>query len=184
MLGACFCTAGQCWGDSRQANSDRGVRDSDASQNPLRMLPAPSFCNVCPRAALRLEPRCDRKTCNRISSHLSKSMHMVSSRFVFLKLVSLSSTHGCCADSERTLLPCSASQARDLVRASVGEAFDERELALGFHWPPWYSVPWLHLHAIYPRSKMKRRYKYTPITFRSPLWVIARLDADGRRRHG
>uniref|UniRef100_A0A7S4EUG9 HIT domain-containing protein n=1 Tax=Chrysotila carterae TaxID=13221 RepID=A0A7S4EUG9_CHRCT len=75
-------------------------------------------------------------------------------------------------------------KARDLVRASVGEAFDERELALGFHWPPWYSVPWLHLHAIYPRSKMKRRYKYTPITFRSPLWVIARLDADGRRRHG
>ena len=31
-------------------------------------------------------------------------------------------------------------KAIELVRASVGEAFDPAELALGFHWPPWYSV--------------------------------------------
>ena len=36
-----------------------------------------------------------------------------------------------------------------LVRAAEGDAFDARELALGFHWPPWYSVPWLHLLAIH-----------------------------------
>ena len=48
------------------------------------------------------------------------------------------------------------------------DAFDERELALGFHWPPWYSVPWLHLHAIYPKSAMSRRWKYTAVSFYSP----------------
>ena len=31
-------------------------------------------------------------------------------------------------------------KAIELVRASVGEAFDPAELALGFHWPPWYSI--------------------------------------------
>ena len=67
-------------------------------------------------------------------------------------------------------------KARELVRAEVGaEAFQERELALGFHWPPWYSVPWLHLHAIYPRSQLRRRYKYTALSFKSPDWVLERL---------
>ena len=61
------------------------------------------------------------------------------------------------------------------MRAEVGDAFDESELALGFHWPPWYSVPWLHLHAIYPRHDMSRRYKYTPFSFKSPEWVLGRL---------
>ena len=65
-------------------------------------------------------------------------------------------------------------KARALVRAEVGEGFRESELALGFHWPPWYSVPWLHLHAIYPRREMGRRYKYTPFSFKSPQWVIER----------
>ena len=59
-------------------------------------------------------------------------------------------------------------KAIELVRASVGEAFDPAELALGFHWPPWYSVPWLHLHAIYPKSAMSRRWKYTAVSFYSP----------------
>ena len=45
-------------------------------------------------------------------------------------------------------------KARALVQRTVGaDAFDEQELALGFHWPPWYSVPWLHLHAIYPEER-------------------------------
>ena len=60
-------------------------------------------------------------------------------------------------------------KARALVQRTVGaDAFDERELALGFHWPPWYSVPWLHLHAIYPKSAMSRRWKYTAVSFYSP----------------
>lgn len=67
-------------------------------------------------------------------------------------------------------------KARELVRAEVGDAFRERELALGFHWPPWYSVPWLHLHAIYPKSTMKRRYKYTAFSFYSPERVLLRLE--------
>ena len=69
-------------------------------------------------------------------------------------------------------------KATELVRAEVGaEAFDADELALGFHWPPWYSVPWLHLHAIYPRSAMTRRYKYTPLSFISPDRVVGRIGA-------
>ena len=60
------------------------------------------------------------------------------------------------------LVRAMTTKARELVRAEVGDdAFDERELALGFHWPPFYSVPWLHLHAIYPRSQMRRRWKRT-----------------------
>ena len=69
-------------------------------------------------------------------------------------------------------------KATELVRAEVGaEAFDADVLALGFHWPPWYSVPWLHLHAIYPRSAMTRRYKYTPLSFISPDRVVGRIGA-------
>ena len=72
-------------------------------------------------------------------------------------------------------------KARELVRAEVGaEAFQERELALGFHWPPWYSVPWLHLHAIYPKSQMRRRYKYTAVSFKSPEYVLRRLEPDAK----
>ena len=66
--------------------------------------------------------------------------------------------------------------ARGLVRKALDDAFDEVELALGYHWPPFYSVPWLHLHAIYPRSAMVRAYKYTPITFKSPEWTRRRLQ--------
>ncbi len=75
-------------------------------------------------------------------------------------------------------------KARDLVRAAVGPAFKESELALGFHWPPWYSVPWLHLHAIYPKSAMVRRWKYTAVSFKSPKYVLARLRPPERRRGG
>ena len=68
------------------------------------------------------------------------------------------------------------SKARALIRAEVGDAFDESELSLGFHWPPWYSVPWLHLHAIYPRSAVTRWYKYTPFSYKSPAWVRRRAS--------
>jgi len=94
-------------------------------------------------------------------------------------------------------------QARSLVLAEVGSSFDpaeseqqptprrhrlftasrcEQELTLGFHWPPWYSVPWLHLHAIYPRSRLRRRYKYTPFSFKSPEWVVERCTGGKVRR--
>lgn len=62
-------------------------------------------------------------------------------------------------------------------RAGEGRAFDEEELLLGFHMPPGNSVAWLHLHAIYPRSQMRRRWKYTPLSFKSPEWVLRRLSS-------
>mmetsp|Transcript_79184 Transcript_79184/g.237283 ORF Transcript_79184/g.237283 Transcript_79184/m.237283 type:complete len:219 (+) Transcript_79184:99-755(+) len=79
------------------------------------------------------------------------------------------------APEDSRLVERMVGKARSLVQESVGPAFDESELALGFHWPPFYSVPWLHLHAIYPRSQMRRWYKYTPISFKSPDWVLRRL---------
>ena len=68
-------------------------------------------------------------------------------------------------------------KARQLVKAAVGSDFVERELALGFHWPPFYSVSWLHMHAIYPRSAMVRRWKYLPVSFKPPRYVLDRLRA-------
>ena len=59
-------------------------------------------------------------------------------------------------------------------------AFDEDELLLGFHMPPGNSVAWLHLHAIYPRSRLRRPWKYTPLTFKSPEWVLERLERQAR----
>ena len=67
-------------------------------------------------------------------------------------------------------------KATALVRAEVGAAYNADELALGFHWPPWYSVPWLHLHAIYPKREITRWYKYTPFSFYSPERVIERIE--------
>ena len=60
--------------------------------------------------------------------------------------------------------------------AGEGRAFDEEELLLGFHMPPGNSVAWLHLHAIYPKREMSRRYKYTPISFYSPERVLAGIE--------
>lgn len=79
--------------------------------------------------------------------------------------------------SDAPLVRCMEVKARELVRKQVGAAFDERELMLGFHWPPWYSVPWLHLHAIYPRSACTRRWKYSPFSFYSPGRVLRRLQS-------
>mmetsp|Transcript_42931 Transcript_42931/g.77017 ORF Transcript_42931/g.77017 Transcript_42931/m.77017 type:complete len:265 (-) Transcript_42931:89-883(-) len=84
-------------------------------------------------------------------------------------------------DGDMQLVEQMRRKARALVRAEIGEKFKESELALGFHWPPWYSVPWLHLHAIYPRSAISplwRKFKYTPVTFRSPDWVLGRLRGE------
>jgi len=85
------------------------------------------------------------------------------------------------APSDAALVREMEAKARTLVRRQVGDAFDERELLLGFHWPPWYSVPWLHMHAIYPRSDLTRRYKYTPFSFYSPERVLQRLERLGGR---
>ena len=70
------------------------------------------------------------------------------------------------------------SKAVELVQAYAPD-FVESELAMGFHWPPAYSVPWLHLHAIYPIARMRRRWKYTPLSFKSPEWVLDRLQRQG-----
>ena len=67
-------------------------------------------------------------------------------------------------------------KAVQLTRAAVGKGFDEEQLLLGFHWPPAYSVPWLHLHALYPRASLRRRWKYTAVSFKSPEWVLERLE--------
>ena len=45
-------------------------------------------------------------------------------------------------------------------------------------------MPWLHLHAIYPRSQMRRRWKYTPLSFKSPEWVLRRLSSLPRYASG
>ena len=39
-----------------------------------------------------------------------------------------------------------------------------------------YSVPWLHLHAIYPRARRRWPWKWTPLGFVSPERVIDRLQ--------
>ena len=65
--------------------------------------------------------------------------------------------------------------------AGEGRAFDEEELLLGFHMPPGNSVAWLHLHAIYPRSRLRRPWKYTSLTFKSPEWVLERLESRDTR---
>ena len=82
--------------------------------------------------------------------------------------------------SDADLVRRMEAKARELVRAEVGSGFSDRELTLGFHWPPWYSVPWLHLHAIYPRSSMMRRYKYTAFSFYTPERVLLRLEQADR----
>lgn len=48
--------------------------------------------------------------------------------------------------------------------------------ARGRRRPPWYSVPWLHLHAMYPRRELTRRWKYTPLSFYSIGRVLDRLQ--------
>ena len=63
---------------------------------------------------------------------------------------------------------------RSEVEAKQGR-FDESQLSLGFHYPPWYSVPWLHLHAIYPKRVMGRRYKYTAFSFYTPERILRAL---------
>jgi len=68
------------------------------------------------------------------------------------------------------------STAHRLARRLAAEAFDEEQLSLGFHWPPALSVPWLHLHAIYPRARRRWPWKWTPLGFVSPERVIDRLQ--------
>ncbi|XP_067144060.1 adenosine 5'-monophosphoramidase HINT3-like [Centruroides vittatus] len=56
---------------------------------------------------------------------------------------------------------------------------DSNNLRLGFHWPPFYSVPHLHLHVISPAHQMSivRRFKFKPGTrwFLTPSEVVEKL---------
>ena len=45
---------------------------------------------------------------------------------------------------------------RETLLSRIGE-IDEKELLLGFHRPPHNSVFHLHLHVVYPKSKMNAR---------------------------
>ena len=46
--------------------------------------------------------------------------------------------------------------ALDFIISTIGKGFDDKELLLGFHWPPFISVEHLHLHVIYPKSKLSQ----------------------------
>ena len=52
--------------------------------------------------------------------------------------------------------------ALDFIKSTIGERFDNKELLIGFHWPPFISVEHLHLHVIYPKSNLNQlgRWKF------------------------
>lgn len=66
----------------------------------------------------------------------------------------------------------------DFITSKV-DKFDKNELVLGYHVPPFNSVNHLHLHIIYPRSKMGfwHRFIYSGNTwFRSHSELVRRLQ--------
>jgi diadenosine tetraphosphate (Ap4A) HIT family hydrolase len=81
-----------------------------------------------------------------------------------------------------TLQPADAPLVHDMrstavrLTRSLVDDFEPEQLALGFHWPPALSVPWLHLHAIYPITRRRWPWKWTPFGFVSPERVIDRLQ--------
>lgn len=44
-------------------------------------------------------------------------------------------------------------------RSILRDGGDEKDLRIGFHWPPFITVPHLHLHLIYPASEMDLVHK-------------------------
>jgi len=87
--------------------------------------------------------------------------------------------------ADRALLKQMDRAAHQVLRkAQHGCLYVEAEAAIGFHIHPHYSVPSLHLHAIYPRSAIPEdlRWKYLPGNqgmFRTPNWVAENLSELG-----
>ena len=59
---------------------------------------------------------------------------------------------------KKSLLDRMEKLGRETLLSRVGET-DEKELLLGFHRPPHNSVFHLHLHVVYPHSKMNAKQK-------------------------
>ncbi|KAK9508908.1 hypothetical protein O3M35_006349 [Rhynocoris fuscipes] len=61
------------------------------------------------------------------------------------------------------------------------KCIDSSEIRYGFHWPPFVTVPHLHLHAIAPTSEMgfvsRMIFKANSWWFVSPDDVVSRLEA-------
>ena len=53
-------------------------------------------------------------------------------------------------------------------RANKGN-FKPGDLSMGFHWPPFITVPHLHLHVIYPASTMSWKHS---LLFKSNSWYF------------
>jgi hypothetical protein len=84
-----------------------------------------------------------------------------------------------CTQSSLTLavLEALVEQATSVVSAQV-HAYDEAQLLLGFHVPPNTSVPWLHMHALYPKSIVMRepmRSRWTSPKFETVMQVVQRM---------
>jgi hypothetical protein len=82
-------------------------------------------------------------------------------------------------DLTRALLDAMVAQATAVVAKQV-HAYNEDQLWLGFHVPPNNSVPWLHMHALYPKSIVTReplRGRWTSPRFSTAQEVRARLKS-------
>jgi hypothetical protein len=86
-----------------------------------------------------------------------------------------------CQQSTLTVavLDAMVAQATAVVSANV-HAYTAEQLWLGFHVPPNNSVPWLHMHVLYPKSIVTReplRGRWTSPKFATAQEVRARLTA-------
>jgi diadenosine tetraphosphate (Ap4A) HIT family hydrolase len=71
--------------------------------------------------------------------------------------------------------------ARAALSQVVGSGFDADRTLLGFHVSSFVSVPWLHLHSLYPRDSITDESRYTPRVFVTPSAVLARLHSEQLR---
>lgn len=62
----------------------------------------------------------------------------------------------------------------------VQQGGDLKDARLGFHWPPFHSVPHIHMHVISPQAEMRwiARGIFKPQSwwFKTPEWVLQRLE--------
>ena len=66
-------------------------------------------------------------------------------------------------------------QAIASVQSSVGASMDLTQLVLGFHEPFYTSVPYLHLHSLYPADQVRGQRRFAADVFVEPEALIARL---------
>jgi hypothetical protein len=84
---------------------------------------------------------------------------------------------------DQLVLQSMVNQATTVMRAHVEAkhaTFDAEQLYMGFHVPPHNSVPWLHMHVLYPKSVVtsgQLRNRWTAPRFVSTQEVLARLPS-------